>query len=97
MAFGGVHPFMLKSGVAASGDLFSVTPCLGGSAVLCEDTGSIAPSVGEVITYGDGSTDYCGTIAATGQGGSAAYDISSPGTFSNCSECAASLGGGGGP
>jgi len=99
MAFGGVHPFMLKSGAAGGGggDLFSVTPCLGGSAVLCEDTGELAPSVDDVITYGDGSTDYCGTISATGQGGSAAYDISSLGTFTDCDECAESLGGPGGP
>ena len=97
MAFGGVHPFMLKKAAAASGDLFSVAPCLGGSAVLCEDTGSLAPSVDDIITYGDGSTDYCGTVTATGQGGSAAYDISSLGTFASCEACAESLGGGGGP
>ena len=96
MAFGGVHPFMLKK-AAAGGDLFSVTPCLGGSAVLCEDTGGISPSVDDVVTYGDGGlSDYCGTIAATGQGGSAAYDLTGTG-FLDCSECASSLGGGGGP
>tara|TARA_R100001244_G_C5146026_1_gene128813 strand:- start:96 stop:374 length:279 start_codon:yes stop_codon:yes gene_type:complete len=91
MAFGGVHPFMLKKAAAASGDLFSVTPCLGGAAVLCEDTGSLAPSVSDVVTYGDLSNTYCGTIAATGQGGSAVYDLVDDG-YLDCDDCALSLG-----
>ena len=99
MAFGGVHPFMLKKAAAAGaggGDLFSVTPCAGGSNVLCEDTGSIAPSASDVVTYGDGSTDYCGTIYSTGQSGTAVYNLSGTG-FSDCTECESSLGGPGGP
>jgi hypothetical protein len=94
MAFGGVHPFMLKSS-AAGGDLFSVTPCLGGSAVLCEDTLPVAPSVDDVVTYSDG-TEYCGTVSATGQGGTAAYDLTGSGYY-DCDECDESLGGPGGP
>ena len=92
MAFGGVHPFMLKKAAAAGGDLFSVTPCLGGSAVLCEDTMGIEPSVDDVVTYSDG-TEYCGTVSATGQGGTAAYDLSGSG-YIDCDECAESLMGG---
>ena len=95
MAFGGVHTFMLKSGGGGGGgatDLFSVTPCAGGSNVLCEDTLGYMPAVDDVVVYGDGSTDYCGTIASTGQSGTAAYDISGTG-FSNCSECESSIGG----
>lgn len=87
---------MLKaSGGGGGGDLFSVTPCLGGSAVLCEDTGSLEPSVDDVVTYGDLSNTYCGTIAATGQGGSAVYDLIDSG-YLDCDDCAESLGGGGG-
>ena len=90
MAFGGVHPFMLKSGAVVATDLFSVTPCLGGSAVLCEDTLGYMPAVDDVIQYGDGTTYYCGTVTATDQGGTAAYDISDTG-YLDCDDCASSL------
>ena len=92
MAFGGVHPFMLKKAAAASGDLFSVTPCLGGAAVLCEDTMTVDPSVDDVVVYTASGSQYCGTVSATGQGETAAYDLESKG-FSSCSECASSIGG----
>jgi hypothetical protein len=86
---------MLKAGSGGGGgggDLFSVTPCLGGSAVLCEDTLDVAPSVDDVVTYTDSSTEYCGTVSATGQGGTAAYDLSGSGYY-DCDECDESLGG----
>lgn len=89
MAFGGVHPFMLKSG-SGSGDLFSVTPCAGGANVLCEDTLGESPIVDDVVMYGDGTTFYCGTVAATGQGGTAAFDIDSTG-YADCDDCALML------
>ena len=92
MAFGGIHPFFLKK-AAASGGLFLVTPCAGGANVLCEDTGSVEPSVDDVVIYGDDT--YCGTVYSTGQSGTAAYDLDE--VFSgNCTDCQSSLGGGGG-
>jgi hypothetical protein len=95
MAFGGIHPFMLKKAAAGGGgDLYSVTPCLGGAAVLCEDTMIVAPSVDDVVSYTDSSYNYyCGTVAATGQGGTAAYDLDSSG-FTDCDDCADYIGGG---
>ena len=92
MAFGGIHPFMLKK-AAAGGDLFSVTPCMGGSAVLCEDTYSLEPSVGDVVSYTDYSDVFCGTVAATSQGGTAAFDLEQGG-FTDCSDCESQIGGG---
>ena len=93
MAFGGIHPFLLKKAAGAGGDLFSVTPCLGGFAVLCEDTMSVEPSVDDVVTYTGSGSEYCGTVSATDQGGTAAYDLSSSG-FADCEECSESLLGG---
>ena len=90
MAFGGVHPFMLKKAAAGGGDLFLVAPCIVGSAVLCEDTGANDPSVDDVVQYGDFSGTYCGTVTATGQSGSAVHDISASG-FGDCAECADEL------
>lgn len=98
MAFGGVHPFMLKAagdgGGGGGGDLFSVTPCAGGARVLCDDPYGAMPAVDDIVIY-DGNT-ACGTVYSTGQGGTADYDLDE--IFDgNCSECESSLGGPGGP
>ena len=88
MAFGGVHPFMLKKAGGGGGDLFSVTPCGGGANVLCADPMDADPSVNDVVIYDEYTA--CGTVYSTGQGGTADYDLDE--IFDgDCSQCVGSL------
>jgi hypothetical protein len=74
-------------GGSGGGSYIEVSNCADSSTHIVDDYGGLYPSTGDVISYYDSSfsTVYCGTVTATGVGGTANYYSSS--SYSYCEEC----------
>ena len=79
-------------GGGGGGSYIEVSNCADSSTHIVDDYGGIAPSTGDVISYYHTSwmTVYCGTVTATGVGGTANYYSSS--SYSDCDEATTTKG-----
>ena len=75
---------------APGGNNYHVTHCDGTSGtIVIDDQYSMGPiSVGDVVSWYDSNgMPHCGTVTATGQGGTSAGSLQDPGPYSDCTDC----------